>query len=205
MGIIEVSKIRDKVVNERLVVSEIKRYYDRYVENYFRGAEIIDNNLMNDKINLVIENHSFQYNLRKIENFEKHREFCKHNMQHFLDVARLMYIINLENTLNIPKYIIYTTALLHDIGRGQQYEKGTPHHIASVEIAKSILAQCKFDSERIEEIIAAIGSHRNNTGDSNSLSEILYKCDKLSRRCVHCVAIDECNWSVEEKNFKITY
>jgi 4-amino-4-deoxychorismate lyase len=34
MGIMKVSKIEDKVINESMVVSEIKRYYDRYVENY---------------------------------------------------------------------------------------------------------------------------------------------------------------------------
>lgn len=34
MGIMKVSKIEDKVLNESLVVAEIKRYYDRYVENY---------------------------------------------------------------------------------------------------------------------------------------------------------------------------
>lgn len=34
MGIMKVSKIEDKVVNESTVISEIKRYYDRYVENY---------------------------------------------------------------------------------------------------------------------------------------------------------------------------
>jgi 4-amino-4-deoxychorismate lyase len=34
MGIMKVSKIEDKVINESTVVSEIKRYYDRYVENY---------------------------------------------------------------------------------------------------------------------------------------------------------------------------
>ena len=34
MGIMKVSKIDDKVFNESTVVSEMKRYYDRYVENY---------------------------------------------------------------------------------------------------------------------------------------------------------------------------
>ncbi|MBU3090638.1 aminotransferase class IV [Clostridium sp. CF011] len=34
MGIMKVNKIEDKVVNESTVVSEIKRYYDRYVENH---------------------------------------------------------------------------------------------------------------------------------------------------------------------------
>ena len=34
MGIMKISKIQDKLINESVVVSEIKRYYDRYVENY---------------------------------------------------------------------------------------------------------------------------------------------------------------------------
>ena len=52
MGIMKVSKIEDKVINESTVVSEIKRYYDRYVENYkgrrklnryySKGVEIIN-------------------------------------------------------------------------------------------------------------------------------------------------------------------
>lgn len=160
---------------------------------------------MNNKIDLIIENHGFEYNLRKIENLEKHREFCKHDMQHFLDVARLMYIMNLENTLNFPKYIIYTTALLHDIGRGEEYENGTAHNIASVHIAKKILQECKYDINEIDEILEAIGNHRINTGSFNVLSDLLYKCDKLSRNCIHCGAIDKCKWPGDKRNLKITY
>ncbi|WP_258280787.1 HD domain-containing protein [Clostridium sp. CM027] len=167
--------------------------------------EIIDNNLMNDKINLIIENYSFVYNLRKIENFEEHRDFCLHDMQHFLDVARLMYIMSLEKHLNIPKHIIYTTALLHDIGRGEEYENGTPHDIASREIAKNILKQCKYSAKEIDEILEAIGKHRSNTENLNSLSDVLYKCDKLSRNCFNCEAIDGCKWPVEKRNLKVTY
>jgi uncharacterized protein len=168
-------------------------------------VEIIDNNLMNDKINIIIENHSFQHNLRKIEELEKFREFCKHDMQHFLDVARLMYIMNLEKTLNIPKHMIYATALLHDIGRGMQYENGTPHHIASVEIAKDILQQCKYDTKEINEVLDAIGNHGNNSEELNSLSYVLYVNDKLSRNCSNCTAIEGCKWPVEKMNFKIIY
>ena len=167
--------------------------------------ETIDNNLMNDKINLIIENHSFMYNLRKIENLEKEREFCTHDMKHFLDVARIMYIMSLENNLDIPKYMIYATALLHDIGRGEQYENGNPHDIASVFIAKNILEQCKYDTKEIDEILEAIGNHRNSTGNLNSLSCVLFKCDKISRNCVYCRAIDRCKWPVEKRNLKITY
>jgi uncharacterized protein len=160
---------------------------------------------MNDKINVIIENHSFQYHLRNIEYYEKHREFCKHDMQHFLDVARLMYIINLENALNIPKYMIYATALLHDIGRGLQYENGTPHHISSVEIAKDILQQVGYDGKEIYDIIEAIGDHRISNEKLNGLNALLYKCDKLSRNCSHCKATDGCKWPQAKKNFKIIY
>ncbi|MCB2291043.1 HD domain-containing protein [Clostridium sp. CS001] len=167
--------------------------------------EIIDNNLINDKINIIIENNNFQNNLKKIEGLEKDRVFCKHDIQHFLDVARLMYIVNLEDGLNIPKHMIYATALLHDIGRGEEYENGTPHEIASVIIAKNILVQCKYDTKEIDEILEAIGSHRNNSEELNSLSHLLYKCDKLSRNCLSCRASDNCKWPVEKKNLKITY
>jgi uncharacterized protein len=168
-------------------------------------VEIIDNNLMNDKINIIIENHSFKHNLRKIEELEKGREFCKHSMQHFLDVARLMYIMNLEKALNIPKHMIYATALLHDIGRGKQYESGISHHIASVEIAKDILEQCKYDTKEIDEVLYAIGNHRSKSEELNSLSHVLYVNDKLSRDCSHCTAIEGCKWPEEKRNLKITY
>ncbi|MBU3189795.1 HD domain-containing protein [Clostridium bowmanii] len=172
---------------------------------YSKGVEIIDNNLMNYKINIIIENHIFQNNLSNIENLEKLREFCKHDMQHFLDVARIMYIMSLENNLDIPKYVIYATALLHDIGRGEEYEKGTPHNTSSVVIAKNILQQCSYNTEETNKILEAIGDHRSDTKKSNSLSHILYVCDKLSRNCSNCKATDNCKWPVQKKNFKITY
>lgn len=167
--------------------------------------EIIDINLINDKINLIIENHSFQESLRKIENFEKQRVFCLHDMQHFLDVARIMYIMSLEKDLKIPKYLIYATALLHDIGRGEQYENSTPHHKASLEIAKDVLQRCKYEAQEIDEILEAIGNHSNNTEKLNSLSHILYISDKLSRNCAKCKAIDNCKWPIEKRNLRITY
>ena len=167
--------------------------------------EIIENYLINDKINHIIENHNFQERLRKIENLEKQREFCLHDMQHFLDVARIMYIMSLENNLKIPKHIIYATALLHDIGRGEEYENSTPHHKASVEIAKDILQQCGYEDKEIAEILEAIGNHRVNTERVDSLSHILYISDKLSRNCAKCRAIDNCKWPIEKRNLRITY
>ena len=60
------------------------------------------------------------------------RIFCGHDMAHFLDVARLAYLFNLEENLKLEKEEIYTAALLHDVGRFVQYEDGTPHQLASL-------------------------------------------------------------------------
>jgi len=174
-------------------------------KSYSKGVGIINNSLMNDKINLIINNHIFKYNLSNIEDLEKNRKYCKHDMQHFLDVARLMYIITLENNFNIPKYIIYTTALLHDIGRGEQYENGTAHEIASVSIAKEILELCKYDVKVADEILEAIGNHRDNNENFNRLSDLLYKSDKLSRNCINCKASVGCKWPRDRKNLDILY
>ena len=44
-------------------------------------------------------------------------------MEHFLDVARLMYIYNLEDQAGFSKEMIYAAGLLHDIGRYEQMKK----------------------------------------------------------------------------------
>ena len=67
-----------------------------------------------------------------ITQLEASREFCRHDVTHFLDVARLAWIENLERGLGVSKEEIYAAALLHDIGRHLQYEKGIPHDEASV-------------------------------------------------------------------------
>lgn len=82
------------------------------------------------------ENKNFRDILSKINSAEKTEFTAITELTIFLDVARSAYILNLENGLNIPKEIIYGTALLHDIGRYEQYKNGTNHHKAGGEIAK---------------------------------------------------------------------
>ena len=74
--------------------------------------------------------------IKKYRKLESERIFCRHTPEHFLDVARLMYIYALEEHLELPKELIYAAALLHDIGRAQQYQYNIPHDIAGVEIAR---------------------------------------------------------------------
>ena len=77
-----------------------------------------------------------------ITQLEASREFCRHDVTHFLDVARLAWIENLERGLGVSKEEIYAAALLHDIGRHLQYEKGIPHDEASVQLGGQILSDC---------------------------------------------------------------
>ena len=92
-----------------------------------------------------------------------------------------MYIYALEEHLELPKELIYAAALLHDIGRAQQYQHNIPHDIAGVEIAREILTDLHFAEQEKELILSSIGHHRK--GDScSTLAALLYKADKQSRK-----------------------
>lgn len=143
----------------------------------------------------------------KIERAEEDRLFCHHTIEHFLDVARLMTIYCLEDNLPFSKDVIYATALLHDIGRGLQYEEGIPHEEAGVRIAEQILGDCGYEAEEIACILQAIGAHRKKQDDPAevTLGELLYKADKACRPCYACKARELCNWPVEKQNLQILY
>ncbi|MFR6599239.1 MAG: HD domain-containing protein, partial [Finegoldia magna] len=89
--------------------------------------------------NIVLNHKLFNKKINKIEDDEKTRVFCKHDFSHLMDVARICYIINLEENLNIDKDLIYVTALLHDLGRADEVDTGINHSILSQEIAQEIL------------------------------------------------------------------
>lgn len=142
----------------------------------------------------------------KLKTAEKHRRFCRHQMEHLMDVARIAYILDLEQNLRIRKEVIYAAALLHDIGKYRQYAEDIPHNLASAEIAKEILEDLPenaFSSEEKREILQAIRGHRCMREDMTVLERLLYISDKKSRMCFACSAESECNWSVEKKNMEI--
>ena len=68
----------------------------------------------------IYEHPFFEEGLAKNKDAEKERKFCHHDMNHFLDVGRLMYIFSMERGYALGKEEIYAAALLHDIGKWQQ-------------------------------------------------------------------------------------
>jgi len=156
-----------------------------------------------EKIDLILNHPIFVENIDEINKFEKNRKFCTHGLSHFLDVARIAALLN-KGELDIE--IIYAAALLHDIGRGQQYEAEKPHEQASAELAEIILKDCGFCNEVIEEIVYAILCHnKENDKDISELGRLLYMADKASRNCFMCAAIDECKWPKNKKNKTIIF
>ena len=168
-------------------------------------ADAIKENGANERIQKIWEHPLFQESLLATEQLERDRIFCGHDRNHLLDVARIAYIENLETRANIPKYLIYAAALLHDIGRHLQYTEGIPHHEASAHLAEEILPACGFAKSETEQILQAILSHRDRTSrESDGLAGLIYRADKRSRCCFACPAEPECDWSPEKKNMAIT-
>lgn len=187
-----------------------------------------------ERVNRIWNHPFYQECLGKIKDCEQDRPFCRHTPEHFLDVARLTYLMALEKTMSAPrnmtspqtmgqsqtefsaqtnpssrntppnKELIYAAALLHDIGRFRQYEEGIPHDEASVEIAEQLIPACGFTEEESAVITAMIASHRKKD-NPDSLNALFYKADKLSRNCFACPAEKDCNWTAEKKNMEIKY
>lgn len=159
-----------------------------------------------ERVNRILKNKKYQDYLQKNKAAEEGRIFCCHNMEHFLDVARIAYILCMEEKLAVSKEHIYAAALLHDIGRHVQYMDGTPHEKASALLAEDILRECDFVKSERDEILQAIREHRNaEIATQKDLAGLLYRADKASRACFSCKAEGLCDWKAEKKNLQVRY
>jgi len=159
------------------------------------------------KVNAILAHPLYRECYARLEELEKDRIFCRHQMTHLLDVARIAYISNMEQGLGIEKEVIYAAALLHDIGKYVQYEDGTPHEQSGEKIASEILGSLSekdaFSDEENRMILTAIRGHRRLREGAEVLEKLLYTSDKASRMCFACPAEGECDWSTEKKNMEL--
>ena len=155
------------------------------------------------RIDLIISHPDFIESMRRNAKAEATRIYCKHDITHSLDVARIAYIISLESGHIFPQELIYAAALLHDITRWKQYLDGTPHNESAVEPAANILRDCDFSKTEIATVCDAVLHHRNDplAGDNNIFSNLIYRADKLSRPCYSCKSADSCKRSEDMRNF----
>lgn len=146
-----------------------------------------------ERVQAILVDKDFQEHLRLVEVAEKNRVYCHHDYHHVLSVARLAYLIVLEERIELPspiKPIIYAAGLLHDIGRWLEYSTGEDHAIASARLAEPILKRAGFHSAEIDLIVTGIAEHRV-TGKS-LLGQVLARADDLSRDCRGCQSRETC-------------
>ena len=108
------------------------------------------------RIDQILSHPVFREQFALLQEAEKDRIFCRHTMEHFLDVARLTYIYVLEEKIPVSREVVYGAGLLHDIGKDQQYTGGIPHEQSSAQIAEQILPDCGFTLQEQELILDLI-------------------------------------------------
>lgn len=158
-----------------------------------------------ERFQKIVCHEKYKETYERLQELEKDRRFCGHDMEHFLSVARISYLMVLEKNLDIPKDIIYATALLHDLGRADQYQKGISHEEAGALLAEEILRDCGYNRQERKIMIDTILRHRELEDEKNSFASIFYRADKISRDCIHCKAKKDCYWPEEKKNNKYIY
>ena len=148
-----------------------------------------------DRVNRLLCDADYRRHLLKNKAFEKSRLFCHHNFEHSLAVARLTYLLLLEEGCRfISKEIAYSAGLLHDIGRWKEYRGEGDHAAHSAALAGALLERAGFAAPERELIVKAIAQHRRQMpGEHRSpLSRALYRADALSRSCFSCHAREDC-------------
>jgi len=158
-----------------------------------------------ERVNKIKTHPLFLQHMAQNTMSEENRQFCKHDLPHALDVARIAYIINLEDGLDSPKEHIYAAALLHDLTKWQQHTQGVPHNESAVEPALQILLDCGFSDTEIAAILNAIFQHRSPPEDATPFAKLLFRADKLSRACYACTMSADCNWDRDKQNQSISY
>ena len=78
----------------------------------------------NIRVRQIVTHPLYQQEFSALQKAEQERIYCKHTMEHFLDVARICYIMVLQDGAEISRELIYGAALLHDLGRYRQIAEG---------------------------------------------------------------------------------
>lgn len=159
------------------------------------------------KYQKILEDDEYKQYLKQLQNLEQNRIYCKHDLNHFLDVARICTITAYDHGISVDKDIVYAAGLLHDIGRCDP--KVSSHEEHSAKIANEILPKCGYTKDEVSQIIEIILSHRgrdvlNNIkkldkSDYLDIVDCFKIADQLSRNCFCCDATITCKWKDEEK------
>lgn len=149
-----------------------------------------------ERVNRILSDEQYRVYLLKNKGPEEYRIFCTHDLEHMLTVARLTYLLLLEEDCKfITQALAYAAGLLHDIGRWKEYQDGTDHAGYSAVLAGAILERAGFETSERELIVKAIAQHRDKDeqeGHLSPLSKALRKADGMARLCFSCAVLKDC-------------
>lgn len=160
-----------------------------------------------DRVRDLLAHPLFRENLLAIRTAEADRIYCGHDLAHLMDVARIAWIMALERGIDLKKDLVYAAALLHDLGRAEEYAGGRSHDQASVQLARRILPDLGYRADEMEAICRAIEGHRgrDKAEGQDALAALLFEADKKSRACFVCPASGSCKWPENKKNTGFDY
>lgn len=158
-------------------------------------------------VNKLLAHPEYLKMLKELETLETERIYCKHDLDHCLHAARIVYILNWEYQLGISKQAIYLWGLLHDMGRIEEYRNHTSHEVAGVCIARKLLTEIDCPKDLTEYVIKQIASHRQVPAENEGITEenVFWYGDKKSRNCYVCPTADNCNWDMGKRTNKILW
>ncbi len=167
------------------------------------------------RIDLLISDPLYNEYLQRNAHEEMEPKFCLHDINHHIDVARITFILVLENNdlesflqesgisnRIAAKEVIYAAGLLHDIGKWKEYREGAEHASYSAKLARGLLPRALFTPQEIEIICRAIYEHREISNNMSFLGERLYRANNLSRICSQCIYNEQCP-KVQQKEISV--
>ena len=163
---------------------------------------------MTEQTKRLLQHPIYQKRLALLQELEGNRIYCGHDLSHFFAVGRIAETLSKENHLPHSNDVLWAAALLHDMGRVEQYQQGISHDKASVAFAREILLSLGWDQADMELVCEAIGSHSKRFAvkdrwesrtELRSLAEVLSFADHFSRKCYECKGADSCKWPEKER------
>ena len=124
------------------------------------------------RIDQILSHPVFREQFALLQEAEKDRIFCRHTMEHFLDVARLMYIYNLEDQAGFSKEMIYAAGLLHDIGKSIDHEVEGSHIQIGVDLCRKY--------KESATVINAVEAHHGDVEPETLIACVVQAADTIS-------------------------
>ena len=167
-------------------------------------------------IEKILSDERYIDKLNTIDNIESNRCYCKHNITHSREVARILSDLSKERELDNYDELSMIMGYLHDIGRADDYEG--MHNECSSEFARVLLEEYGLDEDSINLICYAIDNHsgrmpiddiykciQENTVEDrieDTWAKLLRIADQLSRDCYKCEVASTCRWLPEERTIE---